>query len=188
MRKHAKLLVIFTALMVIVAGCSKAVDEKLDEDYGVSRTEVQAMVGNVELLAEKMDIVVTEHAHQDERITRYGPPRGEDLRMQERHVAWFIEFEPKFSQIKKWIDDANATLALHDSLEETHDNAPSKQIKADHKKMAEELEILKPKAQEYKEALENAMDTTSTFFKDHAYLNNKYKVPSEHGLKPPTSK
>ncbi|MBD3286217.1 hypothetical protein GF359_06750 [candidate division WOR-3 bacterium] len=188
MERFLKWTVICVALTFFAVGCAKAVDEKLDDEYNALRTEVQAMVGNVELLSEKMDIAVSEHAHQDERITRYGPPRGGDVKMQERHVAWFAEFEPKFTEIKGFLEDADATFARHDSVEQTHDKASVRQIKQDHKKMTGELEVLKPKAKEYKGVLEEAKDTCSTFFSDHAYLIKKYNVPSEHGVKPPTTK
>jgi hypothetical protein len=174
-------------LVSLVTGCSGQLDKKLDEEYQSSKFEVEVMLDEVDSIATRMDYVRSVHDEQDMKINKQGISI-QDRKIQASHVTWFENYQPELEEIRKWVQDSREVIAAHQDIEATHNRSNSKKIRADHELMQSELEQIKTEAEQYRSDLFQAKDTIETFFSDHADLMKKYDVPSEHGVKPPTSK
>lgn len=187
MKKYVVLSVLASVTLVLLAGCAKEVDKKLDKKYDAVRFEVEVQINEVDSLTGKMQFMRAEHDKQDVKINKQGLS-PEDKAMQEKHITWFNNYEPTLTEMDEWVETSQGMIADHKKLEATHDKAEARQIRADHQGMLADIKTIKADAEEYLEEFIQADSVVHTFFADHAYLNKKYKVPSEHGVKPPTSK
>ena len=184
---------IFTAVALVaavglLAGCgARKVDEKLDTEYEESSFAVNLMVNEIDSSVQRMNFRREVHDKQDEKLARYITGSA-DAKMQADHVKWFTEFEQTLNEISEWLEDARNVLHKHEEMEATHGKAKADKIKDDHKMMLADLERLEEETREKGNILNEADSIVATFFTDHAYLNEKYNVPSEHALKPPTAK
>ncbi|NLI98662.1 hypothetical protein GX441_08400 [bacterium] len=185
-----RLTAVFAALTVslLVSGCStKNLDEKLDAEYSLSKGEWKRALVDLENVVKKQENARKVHDEQDSVLAKF-PLSTEDKAAQARHKAWFAEYEKTLNEAKTWMNDASSLESRHISMEAAHDTSKASKIRADHELMLKDVGEALTKTNEYISRLNASDSTIETFFSDHARFNQKYGVPSMHGVIPPTKR